>query len=377
MSVTEISAGEGGSASGHRFADALRQGDGDTLSRWMTSVVLLRQQTLQRFIYDAADSRYSQLRSLLGLGTLDDFEAAARQTKDSLGRRARHASEQLAHVRARLEEREAGLARTQQVSSSGWSDALQTRLKELLQSPSPNIGAQLPERVDAESVARIGRDVSIALEATQEIAAVFPGGEVAQNNLRQALAEAERTVDGATRAVSAAMDAAPWQQLAGAALGLLDDRCPVCEQSIEQNSVRIRLRTVLSRAAADAERLGEAQRVLEAARAEVAHLQVQVDRRQKDEAMWGLARDRWNSQISRLTEISVQAPNERADAEALISVLVDLRQELRMLYLDVSAPASRSEVERIQREVEEVRAAVRVAEIEQLEAERAAASASL
>lgn len=96
-------------AAAKRLRSTLETDASADASDWLHSVTLLRQDLVARFATAPADKRYTQMRSLLGLSSLDRFEDATRSARTRQARVASEAESAATDAQARAESRDTAL----------------------------------------------------------------------------------------------------------------------------------------------------------------------------------------------------------------------------------------------------------------------------
>jgi len=248
----------------NQLEELLATGTGTSLSESLFSSALLQQDNLRYVLTASPGDRFEQMSRLLGLGSLERFEADAAQSAKAqdvamkLARKtAADAQERLDSVHGEVavaEEEERALPATEALLAgladdlgplpaagldvdvptasgqlSGLSKAawlLEGGLRSLLESLRhlQQMQVDLPEEAEDVLLSERDRRAARHAEATEEL------------SLRSASVESlQRVLAGAQR------DADQLSQLVALATPLLGERCPVCEQEINTDAVRARL----------------------------------------------------------------------------------------------------------------------------------------
>jgi DNA repair exonuclease SbcCD ATPase subunit len=263
-----------------RLADALLPGARDVaqLKRLLMTSALLEQDVVRAVLEDKPGQRYQQLESLLGLGEVRQFEAAARKRADRLGDVGRAAREEVARIE--LQHRQARdrveALRAQQAAAP---DTLRARsnMAERLQQHADvlRLEAELPAALAeallfqtnisdlGDRLEGMAEDV-LAVEArARELFSSAGGAEEDGLTAAAALGKAGKVAEEARAALqkteielaAGLRHSEAFAALANAALPLLGDRCPVCEQPIVQSDVERHLRELIEQGGADLPRL--------------------------------------------------------------------------------------------------------------------------
>ncbi|MEX2447707.1 MAG: AAA family ATPase [Solirubrobacterales bacterium] len=247
---------------------------------------LLRQDAVRAALDTAGGALHERLSGILGLERVTRFAAAATTASNALISERTTARKAL----KRLEERHREAAKRRDDATARVATPESRRA--MVRDGIAEINAGLPDGVrltpadDADLVAleELGRLLAAFGSALESVAAARKRLAALGTAPDDAVAKAEMELDTAGVAAVAATERAPaMTQLAVAALGLLGDRCPVCEQEIDQASVHAHLEEVIEenrRVAAAAQeaaaRVARAQTALAAAK-EQAHVRNEAE----------------------------------------------------------------------------------------------------
>lgn len=307
----------------------------DDMADAVTTWGLLRQDAVRAALDTAGGALHERLAGILGLERVTRFAAEATNASNSL------IAERTAARRtvARLEERHHdALKRRDDVATRV---ATPEARHAIVRAGVAEISAGLPETVrlrldddaDLAALVELGRRLAALGSALRSL-------DVARERLAEltaaradAVAEAEKELEAARAASVAATEQAPaMTQLAVAALGLLGDRCPVCEQAIDAESVRAHLNGVIEQnrrvaaAAQDATaRVAHAQTALAAA---VGQARV---REQAEEEMRN-ARSAAREAGEAAAALGLEFDDAALDSEGLTEAISEAVSELRELY---------------------------------------------
>jgi DNA repair exonuclease SbcCD ATPase subunit len=211
---------------------------------------LLRQDAVRAALDTAGGALHERLSGILGLERVSRFAAATTSASNALIAERTAARK----ARQRLEERhrEAVKRRDDATATVTTPQARQAMIREGLS----EISAALPGAVrlrlggdvDAGGLGELGRVLGELGTALGSLAAARERVAALDAAHDDPVAKAEEELEAARAASVAATEQAPaMTQLAVAALGLVGDRCPVCEQEIDQASVRAHLEEVIER----------------------------------------------------------------------------------------------------------------------------------
>jgi DNA repair exonuclease SbcCD ATPase subunit len=259
------------------------------MNRYMLSMALLQQDVVRAFISDdTGDSRYTMLSRLLGLESLTMFVEQLDASLKPLRERERNASATVDETKAKLkqldrssEEWEARVsvlnsyhscqAALDEIASRGdhfrkWAEAhasLAEAQSDMLLGELRSIDADialLRDWVDQAVGVFRQRPVRMRPDIERELAEVASSEET----LRLSLVKLQTALDEAQQSFDHSHERAELvSQLAAAAIPLLTEVCPVCQQAIDARSVAARLTEALQMDRG----LEQAAAVLEAARA--------------------------------------------------------------------------------------------------------------
>ncbi|MEK6327273.1 MAG: AAA family ATPase [Actinomycetota bacterium] len=209
---------------------------------------LLRQDAVRAALDTAGGALHERLSGILGLERVTRFAAAATTASNAL------ISERTTTRKAlkRLEERHREATKRRDDATARVATP-ETR-RAMIRDGIAEINAGLPDGVrlrpadDADLVAleELGRVLAAFGSAIGSLAAARNRLAALDTASDDPVAKAAMELDAARVAAVAATERAPaMTQLAVAALGLLGDRCPVCEQEIDQASVHAHLEEVI------------------------------------------------------------------------------------------------------------------------------------
>ena len=223
-----------------------------------------------------------------------------------------------------------------------------------------------------EAVRAMSRDIDSLIQRKAAVAR-FP------DQAEQLLSAAEQAAGDAERAAAESTARAPaLVQLASAAIDLLGDACPVCEQPIEAAAVRAHLRDVLDSSRAVAEDVQRSQDALVTARSDLAGIHGVLAERSAAEGGLEEARKLLSTTLAEVADrISAEGRLFAGDSlAALGEALSNAATALRELSRTVSH-ASGAEVSRLSDEVTEAAQAAETARKQVEEIERRCARAKI
>jgi DNA repair exonuclease SbcCD ATPase subunit len=297
---------------------------------------LLRQDAVRAALDTAGGALHERLSGILGLERVTRFAAAAttasnaliserttaRKTLQRLEERHREAATRRDDARARV----ATPATRQAIVRDGIAE-INAGLPDGVRLNPADGGDLVPVEELERPLKAFGSALGSLAAARKRLAAVL---DTAPDD---PVTKAEAELDAARVAAAVATERAPaMTQLAVAALGLLGDRCPVCEQEIDQASVQAHLEEVIEenrRVAAAAQeaaaRVARAQTALGAAKE---HARVRNEAEEAARSALSAARDAGHAATSAGVEVD-QAALESAGLADAVSRAVD---QLRGLY---------------------------------------------
>jgi DNA repair exonuclease SbcCD ATPase subunit len=297
---------------------------------------LLRQDAVRAALDTAGGALHQRLSAILGLEHVTRFAAAATSASNALISERTTARK----TRARLEERhrEAVKRRDDATASVATPKARRAMVRDGL----AEIGAELPDAVrlslggDA-NLAALGELGRLLTALNSELGSLATARErlAALDEARDdPVAKADKELEAASVAAVAATERAPaMTQLAVAARGLLGDRCPVCEQEIDQASVRAHLEEVIE----DNQRLAAAAQEAAArvARARMALAEARERARVRNQAeeaaktAWSAARAASKAAAAAGVEVDEAALESAGMAEMVLRAVEQLRELYR------------------------------------------------
>lgn len=303
---------------------------------------------------DAGPALHQRLADLVGLEQVTRFASAANETVKGLKnefKRAERIAYELGERRAASQERLTAARSVPAERRPRLPALLQGSLRELPK----GIGArELP--VELEDVAALGRELAVGLEAARDVVMCVERAERGENEAGEAADRIEAELDGLLERAEAAVHRTPLQvQLASAALDLLtDETCPVCGQTIDEDSVRTHLGELLQSAEAEVDAAAEAQRAVADARARLVDARAADARRMAASEELDRALVELHSRLAAATWLSVDRAWLTSGSSAELAGELERWQErLRRVYAEGRRGAP-GEVARLASEVSAV-----------------------
>lgn len=253
-----------------RLEELLATGTGTSLTESLFSSALLQQDNLRYVLTASPGDRFEQMSTLLGLSSLERFEADAVQTAKvqdlamKLARKnAADAQEMLdsVHREVAVDEEEERALPAAEALLAGLADDLGHLLGAGFDVEVPTAPGQVSGlsktagllegclRSLLENLRRLEQmQVNLPAETEEVLLSERDRRAAGHAEAREALGIRSAAVESLQRVLAAARrDADQLSQLVALATPLLGDRCPVCEQEIDADAVRAQL---LDRAAA-------------------------------------------------------------------------------------------------------------------------------
>lgn len=352
---------DGDTSTSMPLLDAVRD-DRGLVERWLTGTGLLQQGVVEQFLTAKPDERHRDLRGLLGLTVLDDFEEAVNSIHSTRVKQATAEEVKAAQIRRQIEEREQRLTALREMSVIDPSKAASTRLYQIF-TAALNIDIDHIADVTPDDVESIGKEVGSLLTATEQMRSAIPVAVRDRTQVATSVQAAETALREARSDLERLVNSEPWQQLASTALHLLGDQtCPVCTQEIDVDMVRVRLQGIVERSAATAD-IDAAKRRVDLANAEVGRTAAMLEHADRDQTVQEAAQLGWRQALDEVKHVRINGEVGPADIASLLKTLTELRDGLRQLWLDVRSPAARPEFERLSTEVDNLRSALGQAEV--------------
>jgi DNA repair exonuclease SbcCD ATPase subunit len=334
---------------------------------------VLRQDALRSALENAGGALHERVAGLIGLESVSRFAAATSRNADGLVQ-TRTAAER-ARQRA-IERHEQALvtyeaAREDAGRVEKTEELLAAGLTKLQDSLPVWLKLIRPDKVDRQHLADLTRTIGSMLSSLQRLRAAQRALSPLPEDTAALIERAERELESAAQASAAATESAPTQvQLASAAVQLLGDHCPVCDQPIDEASVRQHLRGVLRHAEALVATSHESQERLASARMSLA--QAHAAARNRQAALDEVAA-RTSDVRAKLNEVNslfhLDAPElDVSTVDALIQNLPVISNELESLSGNIPQ-ASDAYLSRLAGEVEAI-----AAELAKTEADLASAT---
>ncbi len=258
-----------------RLADAFGISSAAELRRAVPTWGLLRQDAIRDALNTAGGELHERLSGLIGLEEVTAFASATKRAHEGLVRERTAA--RAARTRAAQRHVEA-LRRRDEAHQAAGSGA---EIAALLADGMRAVQVQLPATV--ELIVNDAVDVETVTELSATSGRVVRAVEAVREGLQtlvkhptdpaQLAQDAEAATAAAEQAAKESAEQAPaLVQLASSAINLLGDRCPVCDQPIDEASVRSHLQEVLDRSRALAAGAQASQDALVRAQADLARV---------------------------------------------------------------------------------------------------------
>jgi hypothetical protein len=323
---------------------------------------VLRQDSMRATLEQGSEALHRRLREILGLSPLAEFEVAARDAASGLSKEAEMARSELDRIIAQLStaKRELESAEENDSTRNAARLAATAEIDRLRTSVVGGVRVTLPTKVSSDDLSSLGVEIGVlireALEITQQLAASPLVSDVPSPEAVQELRSRYEIAVEEHKQLETRQSAEV--RLAEAALKLLSDHCPVCAQSINEDSVRDRLDQKLT---SDAEAVTALEQARAVAVRAAAALEDAEGRLRGGEAVVSGRRhaaDRWAGAISSAEHLMVPAGWQNLDdiGDAL-DALQEVRDQLQVAYRVVVALESDPAVASKRARVDELQSA--------------------
>lgn len=247
-----------------RLEELLATGTGSSLRESLFSSALLQQDDMRYVLTASPGDRFEQMSRLLGLGSLERFEADAVQTAKAMDVALKLARQTAAEAQGRLDSlhREVAVAEEEERALPAAEALLAGLADDLRHLPGTGLDVDVPTtpgqvsglsqaagllegrlRSLFESLRRLEQmQVNLPEEAEDVLLAERHRRAAKLAEATEALDVRRTAVESLQRVLTAAQrDSDRLSQLVALATPLLGERCPVCEQEINADTVRTRL----------------------------------------------------------------------------------------------------------------------------------------
>lgn len=231
-----------------------------SLQSALTTSGLMQQDVLRGVLEAKPDERYRQLSTVLGLGSLEDFEDATKAASKEAAEREGHARTEHSKLSIAINQAEERLQSARvRLTTRPQVDAMRNEVVEKLRATPENLILRDSElSLDfPDDVRRMASMFSLAAEQIDSVRSLARRASELHEDLREGVrdedvaelqeqvmrAAADRESAEATRAVAqsqlntARLAAAEVAKLAALAIPMLSQACPVCGQSIDARHV--------------------------------------------------------------------------------------------------------------------------------------------
>lgn len=318
---------------------------GFELSSDLTSAVntwgILRQDAVRSVLDTGAAALHERMSSVIGLSEVTRFREACRTALKLATQEKRSTAETLKTAQAITRSAVQSLETLRATSPERVKTSIGGRVRLTLADTGLPFSGALLEISDIDTLVALGQYVASVAEQCSTAADMFDSYVTASAAVTEGVAEVERELAAAeAQAKDLLQVTSDTQRLAEAALTLLGDRCPVCEQTIDAKAVKLKLEQELSKnsrrlvAAAEARGIADALsgRLNEARRRETSRAQAEA---RFVHAFEALTTELASSPYIRMADSPIRAEDLRSLARAF----GDARVALRGLHADIRAEA--------------------------------------
>lgn len=226
---------------------------------------LLEQDEVRSVLQASAKDRYDQISVLLGLRDLQRFEDETREAKDNAVKRTRQTRDEFKEVEESVETASASVKKSErEVAQLKPIETHTEELSRLIRESPAHVQVELPTVPDtveafifAQNCRQLSHSLKDARRTLNEVQAELDGLDARPSD--EQIDEAAQVLEEHTTVVekleadlgnaqellrSAERDSQRVARLAAAAIPLLGECCPVCEQSIDPERVEARLHDI-------------------------------------------------------------------------------------------------------------------------------------
>lgn len=321
-------------AFGEESVDALRA----AVSTWG----VLRQDAIRSVLDTGGAALHERMSSVIGLADISRFREACRTTVKELAGERRRAVATNEAAKAASAVARASLDAHRHAEPAA-RVSLQERLRAAVATTDVTISTSAVD--DLAGLAELGQRLNAIIETVTAAADAYDGSVRATAMVPQPSAELQAELAAAeSQANEVSGLTADVQQLAQAALQLLSERCPVCDQSIDVDKVRQKLERDLERHGQRLVGASEARSSVMSLRRRLA--EVQAAERQRAQAAEELARrvDELSSALADFGDLRVDDSLRRPEGlRAFGRRLDEARKNLGRVYADVRAESEADE----------------------------------
>ena len=364
----------------------------ESLDTTLSTCGLLQQDVMRSVLEAKPADRYAHISAVLGMSALADFEKEAREAAKRAQDRQKLAEQDVQQARVAQDAASRRLEALEQRARNRASvDAARSALQQAIDGAPDSVSIEFLRDLEAlrptaaaQAMRGVARQVAASVDEARQLTVLLTRldaepTESELDGLREALDAAEERVAAAQeehQRAAAVLQAAEQTseqmvRLAAAAIPLLGETCPVCDQTIDQGEVEAHLREAASEsstlievrqlAQAAGEELNEAQSRLDALRRELSsteELSSSWEDLHRREAALGASLAQLAAD-SRL-EASVTLPREAVEAEgaAAVSYLDDLAMLLDRYGDALDEAKSTGDMDRARSELEHSRSAL-------------------
>lgn len=286
---------------------------------------------------DSGPTLHQRLAEVVGLKRVTRFSESA----GDVAKRLTSERKRLEAVRDSLRQRRAAAASRLATASDEATTPTESQAR--LSSLFVRCTVELPTGIavprppaSLDELAALGRDVRGVMEDAEELASAVEKLDATRREIADAVVKVEGELVLLRERMERATRRAPVQvQLAGAALELLGDECPVCSQPIDAAQVRGHLTELLRTAQAEAAAAADAQRAVVEAQSRLQSAREAEARRQRAQQRLDVALARLRERLATTSWLDVEPSWQVAgQATALAEDMGRFHARVREIYAE-------------------------------------------
>ena len=340
--------------------------DVDRLTAAVSTWGVLRQDAIRSVLDTGGAALHERLSSVIGLADVTRFRDACRTATRTLTQERRQAQERYAKAQESTGAAERNLASHMQTGADTSTASLAERLAAAVADLDRDVRVDVSRIRDLDGLIALGRDIGLLVDLCARAAQAYDAYIASAAAVTQSSRELEHDLEAAqSQAHELGRLTSDTQRLAEAALALLGDRCPVCDQVIDSDEVAGKLQEDLKRNSARLLASAEARNAVGALQQRI--VQTRAAESARNEGQEALARHRDSlADALEMSQVHVAEPMRRPESfRALLHRMEELRTTLRTVYAEAEAES--------QADASRFTAVVAVAKAEESKAEAALA----
>lgn len=318
--------------------EAFGASSAESLANAVTTWGVLRQDAIRSVLDTGGAALHERMSSVIGLADVTRFRDACRTLVKSASADRRAQQQDHATARAALARADSALAALNEHGGTTPGPTVAERVRAVVAAADVRVAVDVEGTHDLNGVASLGQTLNGLHDLAVAAADAYDRLVSSRASIPQSSDELQHEVE-ATQRRAAELDqvSSQTQRLAEAALDLLSERCPVCDQSIDEPTVREKLQADLRTNSAQLVVAVEARNLLAASMQRLAEARSAEQRQSDAEQALAVTVSEFQSSLHRAGMSALADSIEPERLRVIARRIENLRNALRTVYADVQA----------------------------------------